>query len=184
MQSKKSPVFLIIGIFVFGFVSFWIYKSFVLPKVEYTGKSNTNFAQKELGSKRPESSPSNAKSLNLSSQGLEKLPAYVFTRTDLEELNISHNNLTGALPSEIGKLTRLKVLNASNNRMTGVPAEIGHLPNLEVLDLSDNQLTGLPNELAQLKKLKVLNISGNNYSEQDLQVIRKGLSADVNIILD
>ena len=115
---------------------------------------------------------------------MEKLPSSVLSRTDLEELNISKNKLTGALPSEIGKLTKLKVLNASNNLMTGVPAEVGHLPNLEVLDLSNNQLTGLPNELGQLSKLKVLNLSGNNYSKQDLDVIKKGLPSDVNIIVD
>lgn len=122
--------------------------------------------------------------MDLSGQGLEKLPSYVLSRTDLEELDISDNNLTGALPSEIGKLTKLKVLNASNNSMTGVPAEIGHLPNLEVLDLSNNQLTGLPNELGQLTKLKVLNLSGNSYSVQDLDTITKGLSSGVDIIVD
>jgi Leucine-rich repeat (LRR) protein len=67
--------------------------------------------------------------------------------------------------------------------MTGVPAEVGQLSKLEVLDLSNNQLTGLPNELANLKKLKTLNLSGNAYSVQDLDVIRRGLSPDVNIIL-
>ena len=106
----------------------------------------------------------------------------VFDKTNLTELNVSYNQLTGALPSQIGKLKNLKILNASNNQMTGVPAEVGQLNNLEILDLSNNQLTGLPNELANLKKLKTLNLSGNQYSEQDLNNIRNSLP-NVNYIL-
>ncbi len=122
------------------------------------------------------------KSLDLSHKNLSQVDMSVFDKTNLEELNISDNNLTGALPSQIGKLRNLKILNASNNRMTGVPAEVGQLINLEVLDLSNNQLTGLPNELANLKNLKTLNLSGNQYSEQDLSGIRNKLP-NVNYIL-
>lgn len=114
--------------------------------------------------------------LDLSRQGLTKADLSIFDKTDLVELDLSFNDLSGALPSQIGNLRNLKILNASNNKMTGVPAEIGQLANLEVLDLSNNQLTGLPNELANLKNLKTLNLSGNQYSEQDLAVIRNSLS--------
>jgi len=121
--------------------------------------------------------------LDLSNQGLDKLPGYVTALTSLEELNISNNKIAGALPAEIHNLRQLKVLNASNNLMTGVPAEVGQLTNLEVLDLSNNLLTGLPYELGNLKKLKVLNLSGNNYAKPDLEIIKKGLSPSVQIIL-
>ena len=94
------------------------------------------------------------KILDLSNQGLTNIPMNVFTYTNLEELNVSYNNLTGAIQSQIGQLKNLKILNASYNKMTGVPAEVGQLQNLESLDLSYNQLTGLPNELANLQKLK------------------------------
>ncbi|MHB8831236.1 MAG: leucine-rich repeat domain-containing protein [Patescibacteria group bacterium] len=124
----------------------------------------------------------NAKKLDLSNKGLEKIPANIFDQQNLEELNVSNNRLTGAIQAEIRKLKNLRVLNASNNQMTGVPAEVGQLQNLEVLDLSNNQLTGLPNELANLKKLKTLNLSGNKYSAQDLEVIRRALP-NVNYIL-
>lgn len=121
------------------------------------------------------------KVLDLSNKGLVKVSSDVFSRTDLEELNLSNNKLTGALPGEIRFLQNLKVLNASNNQMTGVPAEIGQLSKLEVLDLSNNELTGLPYELGNLKNLKVLRLSGNNYSRQDLDVVKKGLPASVVI---
>lgn len=108
----------------------------------------------------------------------------VFSNTNTEELNISNNSLTGSIQSQIGQLTKLKILNAGKNQMTGVPAEIGQLKNLQVLDLSNNKLTGLPNELGNLTNLKTLNISGNQYSKQDLDYIRNKLPATVNIIAD
>jgi Leucine-rich repeat (LRR) protein len=143
--------------------------------------------------------------LDLSGQQLKKVPGYVFKLTNLEELNISNNQITGALPAEIGNLKSLKVLNANNNLMTSIPAEIGQLPNLQVfnisqnllagvpkeigqaqglqtLDLSNNQLIGLPYELGSLKNLQTLNISGNNYSSSDLDTISGGLPTSTNII--
>ena len=121
--------------------------------------------------------------LDLSNKNLEKIPDYVFDRSELEELNVSHNKLNGGIQSQIGRLKNLKILNASNNLMTGVPAEIGQLTKLESLDLSNNQLTGLPNELGNLKNLKTLNLSGNDYSVQDLNGIRANLPSSVNIIV-
>ena len=121
--------------------------------------------------------------LDLSNQGLTQVSQDVFKMTNLQELDVSFNRLTGALPAEIRHLQQLEILDASDNQMTGVPAEIGQLKNLRVLDLANNQLTGLPYELGNLKNLEILNLSGNNYSTQDLEIIRQGLPADVNIIL-
>ncbi len=123
-----------------------------------------------------------ANSLDLSNQGLSKIPDYVFKQTNLEELNVSNNQLTGAMQAEIRQLKNLKVLRANNNLMTGVPAEVGQLQNLQILDLSNNQLTGLPYELGNLKNLNTLNISGNNYSELDLGIIKEKLPTSTNII--
>ncbi len=119
--------------------------------------------------------------LDLSGQGLTKAPAYIFTRIDIEELNLSNNSLDGALQADVRQLQNLKVLNLSNNKFTGVPAEIGQLKNLEVLDLSNNQLTGLPYELGNLSKLKLLDVSGNAYSEADLSKIRGSLPSSTVI---
>lgn len=127
---------------------------------------------------------SSNKIIDLSNQNLEKIPNSIFTKTDTEELDVSNNSITGAIQGEIRFLSKLKKLDASNNLMTGVPAEVGQLQNLEVLDLSNNNLTGLPYELGNLKNLKVLNLSGNQYSKQDLEIIRGGLSSTVEIIVD
>ncbi|PLX25964.1 hypothetical protein C0580_00930 [Candidatus Parcubacteria bacterium] len=120
--------------------------------------------------------------LDLSNQGLTQIPNSVFDKTSLEELNVSNNQLTGAIQAEIRHLQNLRVLNASDNQMTGVPAEIGQLEKLEILNLANNQLTGLPHELGNLKNLKTLYIFGNNYSEADLNIIKSNLDEDIVII--
>lgn len=114
-------------------------------------------------------------SLDLSGQNLDKLDLAIFENSELEVLNISNNNLSDALPSQIDNLKNLKVLNASNNNFTGMPAEIGHLIQLEDIDFSNNNLSGLPLELGNLKNLKKFNISGNEFSEEDLNIIRESL---------
>lgn len=132
--------------------------------------------------KNEETNTSDKDTLDLSGQGLQKMEQDIFKQTNLKSLNVSNNNLTGALPAEIRQLTKLQYLNAADNQMTGVPAEIGQLSNLLELNLANNQLTGLPNELGNLKNLKTLNLSGNKVSQQDLAGIRKNLPADVIII--
>jgi len=120
--------------------------------------------------------------LDLSNQHIVTVPETIFNQTNLEELNLSQNQLFGSLPAEIRHLQKLKVLNMSGNSMTGLPAEIGQLQSLEFLDLSNNQLTGLPYELGNLKKLKTLNISGNPYAEADVNIIKAALPAQTIII--
>ena len=119
----------------------------------------------------PVSNNTNAIKLDLSNKDLTKVPEYVFSMKQLEELNLSNNQLTGAIPSQIGQLKNLKVLNLSHNLMTGLPAELGQLSQLTELDVSYNSLTGLPNELGNLKNLKTFNLTGNNYSTFDLDGI-------------
>ena len=118
----------------------------------------------------------NIKEHNMEDASLNSFPERVLKASNLEILNISHNNISDTLPAEIRNLTKLRILDISNNKMTNLPAEIGQLTNLEELDLSNNLFTGLPHELANLKTLKTLNISGNNYSVYDLDIIAAGLS--------
>ncbi|KAK4589545.1 hypothetical protein RGQ29_020210 [Quercus rubra] len=82
----------------------------------------------------------------------------------LESLSISVNNLSGPIPSFLGKITTLKHLSLQSNMFSGmVPHEFGNLVNLEHLSLSANNLTGkLPVTLTNLIKLTDL-ISSNNF---------------------
>ena len=125
--------------------------------------------------------PEDPTTLDLSSHGLKAVPADVFGRTDLVELDLADNDLTGALPSQIGQLKKLRILDASHNQLTGVPAEIGQLADLEALDLSDNKITGLPLEIGNLKNLKILNLTDDTPNKKDLDAIKARLP-DLTII--
>ncbi len=152
------------------------------PQAMESNNTKTNTQTEQPTNTQPIEPVQTNETLDLSNQNLQKIPASVFNQKNLEELNVSHNQLTGAIQAEIRHLQNLQVLNASYNAMTGVPAEIGQLSNLQILDLSNNQLTGLPYELGNLHNLKTLNISGNNYSEADLSVIQEKLPKDVQIM--
>ncbi len=122
------------------------------------------------------------KTVNYSNKGLSQFPKEVLNKTDTVILDVSNNNLTGAIPAEIHNLVNLEELNLSNNQMTGIPAEVGQLKHLKVLNYANNKITGLPLELGNLTQLRVLDLSGNNVSQQDLAQIRAKL-VNTQIIL-
>ena len=78
-------------------------------------------------------------------------------------LRLVHNQLTGPIPPELGKLSNLIELSLWGNQLTGpIPPELGSLSELGVLELADNQLTGpIPLELGRLTNLWDLLLGGN-----------------------
>lgn len=81
-------------------------------------------------------------------------------------MDLSHNNLSGNIPPELGKLQGLISLNFSNNRLCGsIPKSLVNMARLESLDLSQNNLSGkIPLEFSNLTFLEVLNLSNNMLS--------------------
>ena len=121
---------------------------------------------------------------DLRNQGLTTVSKNIFNRKETENLLLSGNKFTGALPAEVRHLQKLRVLDLSNNDFTGVPAEVGQLQALEVLDLSGNPITGLPLEIGALQSLKILDVRDTNYSEYDLGIIQSALPTSVEILIN
>ena len=76
------------------------------------------------------------------------------------------NQLSGAIPTELGNLANLQLLNLTSNQLSGtIPTELGNLPNLQRLYLNGNQLTGgIPTEIGSLSNLQYLNLARNQLS--------------------
>ncbi|KAL2967308.1 hypothetical protein AAZX31_16G168100 [Glycine max] len=81
-------------------------------------------------------------------------------------IDLSSNKLSGAIPSEISKLSALRFLNLSRNHLSGeIPNDMGKMKLLESLDLSLNNISGqIPQSLSDLSFLSFLNLSYNNLS--------------------
>ncbi|CAB9512083.1 expressed unknown protein [Seminavis robusta] len=86
--------------------------------------------------------------------------------TALTSLDLSDNQLTGSLSSELGLLTSLKRLCMSNTQMSHlIPSELGLLTSLGDLELPGNRLTGrIPSELGLLTSLNTLKLEWNQLS--------------------
>ncbi|KAL3698890.1 hypothetical protein R1sor_012966 [Riccia sorocarpa] len=94
-----------------------------------------------------------------------EIPA-LLGNTNLTELYLAKNSLTGSLPPELGKLKRLWLLDVSNNALTGaIPSQLMFLPNLRQLQLYNNGLIGpIPQELGNLTSLEEIDLSANELS--------------------
>jgi Leucine-rich repeat (LRR) protein len=88
------------------------------------------------------------------------------TTGQVTDINLSRNNLAGALPSEIGSLAFLVELLIDKNALTGpIPVSFGALASIEYLDMDNNNLTGsIPIDLYGAKTLRVIDLDHNELS--------------------
>lgn len=86
-------------------------------------------------------------------------------------LDLPENNLSGQIPPEIRKLTRLYLLTLDRNALTGhIPPEMGKLVDLEGLGLFHNQLDAgpIPVEFANLVNLERLRLDTQHCAPPEL----------------
>ena len=111
----------------------------------------------------------NLSDLLLSSNSLSgTIPIELGNLTDnLDRLWLHENSLSGTIPAALGNLTNLSDLLLSGNSLSGtIPIELGNLTdNLYRLWLHENSLSGsIPVELGNLTNLRYLHLSGNSLS--------------------
>lgn len=113
-----------------------------------------------------------------------------FGETELHNLLLSGNSLSGVIPVDLCNMITLEVINLSNNNLSGelpncwqekanpyvidfssnsfwgeIPSTVGYLNSLMTLDLSNNNLSGiLPTSLQSCNRLMFLGFGGNNLS--------------------
>ena len=103
-------------------------------------------------------------SLNLTSNQIRgAIPPELEDLTSIQSLGLSGNGLTGTIPTWLDNLTNLEELHLRDNHLTSaIPAHLGNLPNLKLLTLSGNQLTNqIPAGLGKLTNLTELDLADN-----------------------
>ena len=83
--------------------------------------------------------------------------------SQLQELNLYGNQLTGEIPVELAQLSQLRYLTLDNNQLTGeIPVELAQLSQLQRLYLHSNALNGpIPSWLVNLTELRELSLWSN-----------------------
>jgi Leucine-rich repeat (LRR) protein len=91
------------------------------------------------------------------------IPTELVNLSDLHYFYLASNQLSGDIPPVLGQMSSLRAISLSNNQLTGsIPPELSDLSNLESLSLSGNQLSGdIPPELGRLPNLWRLHLADN-----------------------
>ena len=104
----------------------------------------------------------NLTKLDISENNLPGDLSFVLKMTNLEILDFSMNSLSGTVPTELAKLTKLIELRIDDNhQLSGIfPSDVFRMKTLEVIFVGGNpSMTGsLPEDLSNLSKLELLSL--------------------------
>lgn len=105
----------------------------------------------------------------MSSNLIKSLPNGLFALKNLKLLDISNNKIGsdghGYITEAIAEAHSLVELRASGNMIVSLPSSIGDLKNLEVIDLRDNRISELPDRFGCMSKLLKLNLDQNQLKD-------------------
>lgn len=128
---------------------------------------------------------SNLRVLNLSGNSLS-LEAFTIISelSDLRELRVAKNGITGNLPIDLSKMRELQVLDLSNNQLDKLPAGISELPNLQKLLVGGNRISSVSLSSIPSQNMIEIDISRNMlegaFAANELQRFEKLQSFDVS----
>ncbi|CAI7794452.1 unnamed protein product [Closterium sp. NIES-54] len=99
------------------------------------------------------------------------IPTSIGNLVQLTMLNMQGCNLTGPVPPSIGNLTQLVYFLMAQNQLSGpLPDQFGLLPNLFQIDIIDNQFNGTLPTFAGASNLVHLHMSRNHLSSVPAEI--------------
>ncbi|PZU90631.1 MAG: hypothetical protein DI529_02580 [Chryseobacterium sp.] len=102
--------------------------------------------------------------LSLENNQLTQIPSQIAQLQKLQTLNLGRNKISGGIPLLTG-LTNLQQLFLNNNLLSGdIPSEFLNMPKLLMLNLNSNQLSGDLND----KLPEITHISNNRFNKNQL----------------
>mmetsp|Transcript_56817 Transcript_56817/g.138292 ORF Transcript_56817/g.138292 Transcript_56817/m.138292 type:complete len:780 (-) Transcript_56817:194-2533(-) len=99
--------------------------------------------------------------------GPQGIPHWVSHMKDLKRLSFRLTSRIGPIPTFLGELTKLELLDLDWNQLGGtIPTQLGQLTRLKYLMLNRNKLTGeIPPEVSSgLNRLKVFTVDNNDFT--------------------
>ncbi|KAF8019904.1 hypothetical protein BT93_G0560 [Corymbia citriodora subsp. variegata] len=127
----------------------------------------TNQLQDDLSFMSSLANCSNLESLSVMSNLIHgSLPRSISNlSTSINGIEMSKNQIQGTIPSALGNLFNLSLLNLDSNFLTGqIPDSIGALYSLQRLSLGRNMFTGeIPSSFSNMTSLNTLVLESNNF---------------------
>lgn len=102
--------------------------------------------------------------LGLKGLGLAELPDEIWNLSHLEELDLSHNTLSG-LPDMFSTLPNLTALNLGDNHIEELPPSISACSKLRIIQAERNRLAELPKDFKKHSNWSVFGLSGNRFQK-------------------